>query len=65
MGRPMLDVGIALQHVLLELRHFGVGLVDRDVLRQVPVNDELGPVGVGEELLLDEFHTVNRGGEGD
>ena len=45
-----------LQLFMLEPSHLRVGLGDRGVLRQVPVDDQLGPVRGRKELLLHEVH---------
>src|SRR5438067_11477399 len=39
------------------------GGVDRGILREVKIDDQLRPVRGGEELLLDEPISVQRGGE--
>ena len=41
-SRPMLDAGISLQLLALEARHLRIGVGNRGVLRQVPVDDQLG-----------------------
>ena len=56
----MVDAGIALQLFTLEASHLRVGLGDRGVLRQVPVNDQLGTVRRRKELLLHELHAEQR-----
>ncbi len=52
----MVDIGIVGELVLLELCHLPVGLGNRAVLRQVPVDDQFRTVGAWEELLLHQTH---------
>ena len=52
----MIDTGIALQLFTLEAGDLRIGLGDRGVLRQVPVNDQFGTVRRRKELLLHELH---------
>ena len=61
-GAPVVHVLVALQ----ELVHPGrdiLGCVDRSVLGQLQVHEQLGPVGGREELLRDEARTIQRRSE--
>ncbi|MNJ30210.1 hypothetical protein D3C77_248060 [compost metagenome] len=58
-GTPALDVRIALERCLKPV-HRLAGFLDRGVLRQVEVNENLRAVRRGEELVLHETHAEQR-----
>ena len=53
--RPVLDVGIGLQDLFEVVDDLARG-IDRRALRQREIDEQLGPVRAGEELLLHELH---------
>ena len=55
----MLDIGIARERSL-EAVHLRLGLGDRRVLRQRQVDEQFGPVGAREELVLHEADAHDR-----
>ena len=52
----MIDTGIVLQLFALEAGDLRIGLGNRGVLRQIPIDDQLGTVRRRKELLLHELH---------
>jgi hypothetical protein len=58
-GRVEGDIGVLAQP-LLELAHLLVGRFPRGALRQLHVDDQLGPVGGREELLLHQGEGAHR-----
>ena len=60
----MLDAVISLKLLALETSHLGVGVGNRGVLGQVPVDDQFAPVRRREKLLLHELHAKDREQEG-
>ena len=63
-SRPMLHGAIALQLLALEARHLRIGVCNRGILRQIPVDHQLVTVRRGKELLLHECHAEQRDEEG-
>ena len=63
-GRPMVDAGIPLQLFAFEAGDLRIGLGNRGVLRQVPVDDQFGAVRGRKELLLHELHAEQGKREG-
>ena len=59
----MIDTATFLQRFPLEPGHLLVGLCDRTVLRQVPVDDQFVAVGRRKELVLNITHAEHRQSE--
>ena len=60
----MFDRIIALQLLALEARHLRVGIHDRGVLRQIPVDHQFAAIRRGKELLRHKLHAEQGEEEG-
>src|ERR1700749_1496633 len=60
----MVTAGIALKLLTFEAGDLRIGLGNRGILRQIPVNDQFGTVRRRKELLLHELHAEESETEG-